>query len=397
MDLNRHSTVTSVPPTITTASNPVGWFTKGSPSHGISATVPTADFMNGVAAELSNTIIESAQTLDINDNHQLVRAISSIGKRKNWIINGAFDICSYATVYNNPQGYALADRWIMSCVGAQMVVSQQQFFPIDTDGISHPSHFLQAQVTAGAASTDQAFIAQVIEGVANLSGRTVTLSFWAKADANKTMSIEIGQWFGTGGVSSSAVRKAIGGQVQLTTTWKKFSFTGYLPSVQDKTVGTNGNDGVGIVAYFDSGNATDLAFNTSNLGHQSGTFWLTRFQLEDGTLASDWDERPLVVEQAMCQRYHTRFKPAAAIGGQVSGAGYQQGHLVKFPTTMRAVPTLSLNVAGASYTNISGVTVGNPTPDGCLLVTTSTTSAGTSSVVFGPNDYIDANCELPLV
>lgn len=397
MDRNRHPTTVSALPPVTSVGNPVGYFTKGDPAHGISATVPTADWANLVTEELVNVVEESAQTLNINDNKQLAKAVSSISKRKNWIINGGFDFCTYATVANNPQGYALADRWITSCVGAQMVVSQQQFFPIDTDGISHPLHFLQAQVTAGAAPTDQAFIAQVVEGVANLSGRVVTLSFWAKADANKTMAAECGQFFGTGGTPSSAVRKAFGGQLSLTTTWKKFSFTGTLPSVQDKTVGTNGNDGVGVVLYFDSGSDSYASFNASNLGHQSGTFWITRVQLEDGSLDSDWDERPLAVEQAMIQRYHCRFKPAAAIGGQVSGAGYQQGHLVKFPTTMKHVPTLSLNVSGASYTNISGVTIGNPTTDGCLLVTTSTTTAGTSSVVFGASDYIDANCELPLV
>jgi hypothetical protein len=396
MDRNRHSTSVNALPAITSVVNAPGYFTKGDPAHGISATVPTQDWANGITEEIVGAIEESNQALNINDNKQLTRAISSISKRKNWLINGDFDIWSYGTVATNPVGYSTADRWITACSGTTMTVSKQDFFFWATDGISHPKNYIQAVVNNGNGPTDTAWIAQIIEDVANLSGRVVTLSFWAKADSSKALGVEVGQFFGSGGAPSSSVRHCVGQQIQLTTDWTKYSITGTLPSVQGKNIGTNQDDGVGVVFYFDSGSDTAMAFASSNLGHQSGVFQIARVQLEDGNMASDFDERPIAVEQAMCQRYHCRIQPAGTITGSVAGSGYKQSHLVKWPTTMKFTPTISISTSGASMTNISGATVINPTVDGCNLVTTATTSAGDSSFVFNSGCYIDAAAELHL-
>jgi hypothetical protein len=396
MDRNRHGTVANTLPTITTSTNVPGYFTKGDPSHGISATVPTADWANGITEELVNTIQENGQVLSISDNKQLVKAISSIAKRKNWIINGDFDVWQYGTVANNPQGYCTADRWICSTVNTQMTVAQDQMYWADTDGLTHPMHMMQVTVNQASGALDHCFIAQIIEHAANLSGKTVTLSFWAKADGNKNLGVEIGQFFGTGGAPSPSVRKAIGGQVQLTNTFKKFSFTGTLPSIEGKTVGANYNDGTGVVFYFDAGNDTELAARTSNIGHQSGNFWIARVQLEYGTLASDFENNHPAVETAICERYYYRGKPVDALVGAVHGAGTKKSHLVNFPTTMRAIPTISINTAGATMVNISDAVVQNASTSGCNIVLTATTTAGDSLFQFAQGGYITANCELPI-
>lgn len=400
MQLNIHPTSVPTIPALTPqdiAAQP-GYFTKGNPSLGVSPTVPTAAFMNGLTQELVNVISETQQTLDVNKNTQLVTAISSISKRYNVIINGDFDVWSYGTVANNPLGYATADRWITLCSGTQVVFSQNQFFFNDTDGLTHPVYFMQAQVTAGNGAGDHAAMIQVIEGVSNLSGKVVTLSFWAKCDApsGKSMAAEVGQTFGTGGAPSPLVRKAIGGQVQLTNVWQRYSFTGTLPSVQGKTIGTNGNDGVGVVFYFDSGSDAALAFQSSNLGHQSGVFWLARVQLELGSFASDFVKEPIAVTVAQCQRYHVSMQPGTTLTGQVNGAGSVQGHFIKFPQTMRQIPTVTLDKTGIGYQNISDIAVSSASTDGCNLYTTATTTAPNSLVSFGTPRFLRADAELYL-
>ena len=95
-------------------------------------------------------------------------------------------------------------------------------------------------VTHVVGSTNNVQKYQHIENVTKLAGKTVTLSFWAKADATKNIAIEFGQKFGTGG-SPSAELLGIGSQlVALTTIWQKKTITVTLPSIVGKTLGTDG-------------------------------------------------------------------------------------------------------------------------------------------------------------
>ena len=85
-------------------------------------------------------------------------------------------------------------------------------------------------------------IGQRIEGVEQLSGQTVTLSFYARGGQGgqgvpTTFRTYLNQNFGSGG--STAVNVQNSTNHTLTTSWQKFTATLTLGSVSGKTIGTS--------------------------------------------------------------------------------------------------------------------------------------------------------------
>jgi hypothetical protein len=83
---------------------------------------------------------------------------------------------------------------------------------------------------------------------------------------------------------------------------------------------------------------------TSVVGTNGATFYITGVQLEKGSTATSFDYRPYGTELALCQRY---FCVPAQTGGYTltgfvnSATNYYVP--VKFPVTMRASPTITVN------------------------------------------------------
>jgi hypothetical protein len=142
---------------------------------------------------------------------------------------------------------------------------------------------------------------QKIEGVSTLAGQTVTLSFWAKADSNKSIATEFVHNFGTGGSPSTAITGIQVVTHNLTASWQKFTATVAIPSISGKTIGSDNNDYISFAFWFDAG--SDYNSRTNLLGQQSGTFDIAQVQLEEGTVATPFEHRPIGVELSLCQRY----------------------------------------------------------------------------------------------
>lgn len=81
MDRNRHSTVSATLPAVTSSGNPAGFFTKGD-GNIIPATVPTADWANGITEELRDVITHAGITPSISDNTQVKQGIQYIAKNE---------------------------------------------------------------------------------------------------------------------------------------------------------------------------------------------------------------------------------------------------------------------------------------------------------------------------
>jgi hypothetical protein len=88
-------------------------------------------------------------------------------------------------------------------------------------------------------------------------------------------------------------------------------------------------------------NVTD---NTAN------NFYITGCQLEVGPTATDFEQRPFGEELALCQRYYFLF--CEGTDKEINVAWYFTGsHIsffIRYPTTMRAAPTLSITT-GTNY------------------------------------------------
>lgn len=271
----------------------------------------------------------------------------STGQRKNYLINGNFDKWDYATSQTT-SGHGSDNRWNNSNAGSTKTHSRVAC--IDTErALFNASYFSRTVVNSIAGSANFVYKVQHIENVSMLAGKTVTLSFWAKADSNKNIAIEMGQVFGLGGTPSNYV-SSIGSQlVPLTTTWQKKTITISLPSIVGKTLGTDGphTSTTYLAFWFDAGSSNDQ--RTANLGQQSGTFDIAQIRIEDGSIATDgWHpyDGEFGGEVQACERY----LPIEFVGKRVSGQVYQTISAV-FPVVFREqvrVPPTGVTILGSA-------------------------------------------------
>jgi hypothetical protein len=271
---------------------------------------------------------------------------------RNAIINGNFDIWQRGTSASAvADGAYLADRWQSSRVGSNANVSRQAFTLGQTDVPGEPSYFHRTVVTSSAGASNRYATVQLIEDVRTFAGQTVTVSFWAKADATKPISMELEQVFGTGGSPSSAVQALGVSKVNLSTAWQKVTKTVSLPSISGKTIGTDNNSNLRLNIWLDAG--SDYNSRTDSLGQQSGTFDIAQVQIEIGSQATPFERRPIATELALCQRYYWKTFPLATAPAQNAGitGSFAFGVLAintncaysgaSFPVRMRIAPTLT--------------------------------------------------------
>jgi hypothetical protein len=256
-------------------------------------------------------------------------------------------------------------------------------------------YFSRTQVTSSSGSNNFVSKNQPIENVTLLAGKTVTLSFWAKADANRNIAIEFYQFFGTGGNPSSTVGE-IGKQlVALTTTWQRFSFTVTLPSIIGKTLGTDGvqTTATGLSFWFDAG--SNYASKSSNLGQQSGTFDIAQIKLEDGLIATPgWHpyDGEFGGEVQACLRYLNKF--TGLMGNfDAHAKNATMGYEITF-TPMRVVPTISSSLSNVSYHNCENLSLNAATINTARLLVDSTVDDINANFYMGSGDYFMLSAEL---
>jgi len=265
---------------------------------------------------------------------------------RNKIINGNFDIWQRGTSQTS-SGYGSVDRWVCSNTGSTKTASQQAFTLGQTDVPGNPKYFMRHVVTSSAGSGNQVHMYQNIEGVSTLAGKTATLSFWAKADSNKNIAVEFAQVFGTGGSPSSAITAIESQLVSLTTSWTKYTITVDIPSISGKTLGSDNNDTFTIAFWFDAG--SNFNERAAGLGQQSGTFDIAQVQLEEGSVATPFEQRPIASEFNLCTRYFYRMGNGinnylryatgeARLSTEING-------VFTLPNILRATPTFSISSA----------------------------------------------------
>ena len=209
--------------------------------------------------------------------------------RKNYIINGNFDIWQRGTSFT-ATGYT-ADRWnaIVSGTGTT-TISQQSFTLGQTDVPNEPKYYLRIAKSSGATSGD--YLSSKNESVRTFAGQATVISFYAKASAATTLTPTIRQNFGTGG-SPSSVNDAVKSDISVTTSWQKFTITHTFDSISGKTLGTANDDNI------------ELFFNIQNATGDSVDF--AQFQWEKGSVATDFEVRPIGEELNLCARYYQKL------------------------------------------------------------------------------------------
>jgi hypothetical protein len=228
---------------------------------------------------------------------------------KNKIINGDFGIWQRGTSLSvtTNAGAFLADRFLLNFAGTFTgTLSQQTFTPGTAPVAGYEGQFFARIVRTGTTSVAPTFY-QRVENVRTFAGQIVTFSFWAKADAARSVGIQAYQAFGTGG---SGATDNNAGTASLTTSWQRFSFTYTMPSVSGKTISTSGDSWMAF--YWNLPDSTAFTIDTWGWQLEAGSV-ATPFQTATGTVQG---------ELAACQRYYYRSGGAAGAGGFAgSGSG----------------------------------------------------------------------------
>ena len=228
---------------------------------------------------------------------------------RNHLINGCFRVWQRGTSQTST-GYESDDRWLNLNGGSTKTHSQQPFILGQTDVPGNPQFFSRTVVSSVVGAGNYTTKHQKVESVRTLAGQTATLSFWAKADAPKNMAVEFYQEFGNGGSPSAAVSGIGVTTIALTASWKYYTVTVNIPSISGKTLGTNNDDNVQVIFWFDAGSTFNA--RTNSLGQQSGTFDIANAMLEAGPTATPFERRPIGTELALCQRYYWRESAGAS-------------------------------------------------------------------------------------
>jgi hypothetical protein len=261
------------------------------------------------------------------------------GGRRNYLINGNFDKWDYATSQTTT-GYGSDNRWSNDNSGSTKTHSQIACGDAER-ALFNAMFFSRTVVSSVAGANNLAVKYQKIENVNLLAGKTVTLSFWAKADANKNIAIEFAQVFGSGG-SPSANVAGIGSQlVALTTTWQKKTITLTIPSTVGKTLGTDGVQTTYTDFFFWLDAGSTYATRTANLGQQSGTFDIAQVKIEDGSVATNgWHpyDGEFGGEVQACARY---YEICESTSGGSGTAGINEQLYGVFKSEKRVAPSIT--------------------------------------------------------
>ncbi len=263
--------------------------------------------------------------------------------RKNLVHNGNFSIWQRGTSFTTNNSY-IVDRWFYSTSNTSSFTASRQSFTLgQTDVPGEPKYYLRFDGTHVGTGGWHLY-RNHIEDVRTAAGQTVTLSAWIKADAARNCALALTQVFGSGGSPSSSV--VYWNSVPVTTSWARYSVTIDVGSVSGKTIGTNGNDYLAV----DIG----LPQNTASV------IDVANVQLEYGNHATDFEQRDIGTELALCQRYFCKsyrldvVPGTADLNGCVSSnttSGGFDNMSISFPTTMRTAPSVTIYAPDSGTSN----------------------------------------------
>ena len=258
---------------------------------------------------------------------------------RNRIINGGFDVWQRGTSFSpvaNGQVYT-ADRFFMNRNGvSEWTVARQ--------GTSE-QYSCRVQRNAGTTSTQPMRVRQVLESAdcAGIVGKTVTFSCEIKVGANFSaaaghVTLTISQ--GTG-IDESSTKMATG-------------FTGVVNTGSNK-VPTTSFEKYSVTTPVIGATISQLGvlIEATPVGTAGADDWyeIRNLQLEVGSTATEFEQRPIGTELALCQRYLPAYNADSASGKTIAlGQNYATTNaMIVFPFVVepRVPPTgISISAAG---------------------------------------------------
>jgi hypothetical protein len=270
---------------------------------------------------------------------------------KNRLINGDFEFWQRGTAQVFiTAGVYLADRW--TCMGFQQARHQRVSVTSPVTGMTarfamRVSSSPNSDNGSGGTRMD---LSQKIENLNcyDLAGQTITYSYWIRFSSATFSSITNATQSAFGSFnsyiqSSTANTDAITSTDSIgTVNGQSVIANGSLPTIWTKITRTE--------TIPSNANNVSLRLQMQQLGSTTnpGDNWyeVTELQLELGSAATAMDHRPYPVELMLCQRYFQLIGGPSytAIGFGINFAGAQVARAVyvKYNTTMRVIPSVSI-------------------------------------------------------
>ena len=142
----------------------------------------------------------------------------------------------------------------------------------------------------------------------------------------------------------------------------------------------------------------------------NNVFAVTGVQLEQGGVATPFEQRPIGTELALCQRYYWRFIATSTVSYYSmmqlrGGTVYALGGTLTFPATMRTTPSISINSmccelpAGSTVALANGAVtvVASPSSGGFYHTRTGNWAADSVAILRADNTtsaYVEHSAEL---
>ena len=246
-------------------------------------------------------------------------ALSS-GGYKNYIINGKFEVWQRGESFTLTPGLTLitADRFrVYNGTNQNLIVEKSIVNSIASKAYSRMRLSFLTAPTTGSVT-----ISQRIEDVTRISGGNFVSSCFIATNENMVINQSITHNFGTGGSASTTYSgtpnaSVIGGYIM-----SKYT----LPYVNSQTIGVSN---YAELTY-------DLPFRSLN------GFSFTNVQLEEGSVATPFEQRSIGLELALCQRYYQTGRVGQYNYSSVSGVS--NSLTINFPVKMRTTPSITQTV-----------------------------------------------------
>jgi len=273
---------------------------------------------------------------------------------RNLIINGDMRIDQRGgtvTINTASRTYGV-DRWLGYGQSSDGVFTIVQ----DTEapaGFVNSTKITTTTADASVGASQYYILGQSIEGTnfshlswGSASAKTVTLSFWVRSSLTGT--------FG-GAINNNAANRSypFTYTIDSANTWeqKSVTITGDTSGTWITTTGIGANvwfdlgcgtSNVGIAGTWSPSGYFGANGTTSLIGTSGATLYITGVQLEANTTATPFEHLQYGQQLDLCQRYYTNITGSSvSIVNCVSWSATTTFGVYNYPTTMRAVPTMT--------------------------------------------------------
>lgn len=248
---------------------------------------------------------------------------------KNLIINGGFDIWQRGTDFTNlPNGSYSADRWVVySSVG------DITYNAIRDAGSFTSGYGLNITRTGGTGSFD---FLQFIENMTRFTpGTVLTLSFEAFSSTDASITMNLAAVIGS---FAQTVNSSVSETVNLTGVKQKYSAQLVTPDWSSMTIDWNNLEDTKLALIFTLDNTAGANLAIGNV------------QLEEGSVATPFEQRPIGLELSLCQRYYEAIYGSNPPMVQYTANGDTRVS-VPFKVSKRVPPTCTVS----GYSNVIAV------------------------------------------